>query len=243
VRRINHDLKAPVSVLKWALAKLKRDGLGSSKFSARLDHIARTADRLFDLLAELVHTYDTQPATNCATTGEESKCVFDLRNLLSEAVQQKQPLAESKKGAILPELPPYPLPVKASQLELGRVFDNLIRNAFIHNPEGIQLKVTARRRGKINQISFVDNGTGIPSTFIRRLFDPGYSSNNAVDGGDQKSEGFGLKIVKQIVESLGGTIHISCEEEVGATFTISLPIAEGSMRDGVVVPIRASRKG
>lgn len=239
VRRVNHDLKAPVTVLNWTLAKLKREGLNSHKAPERVEHITRTADRLFDLMAELVRTYD---ATSAGGHDEKPLEILDARFLLSECIRMQYPLAEEKSGRIEFDMPPYPLPVKASRLELCRVFDNLIRNAFLHNPPNTALEIVGRRRGNTNQIVFTDNGRGIAPEDLRKIFQEGFSSDNDDDDNSQRSEGLGLTIAQTIVESVGGTISVESEEEIGTTFTIALPIAEGSVHDNVVVPLRASRK-
>jgi signal transduction histidine kinase len=244
VRRINHDLKAPVTVLNWTLAKLKREGISSSKATERLDHIGRTADRLFDLLAELVRTYDVDSrAVEGTRTGEppatdQTHSVWDAREVLAEAVRMQQPFAESKLGTIRLSLPNYPLPTRASQLQLSRVFDNIIRNAFLHNPELTCLEITARQRAHLNQIEFSDNGKGIKASALHHIFDAGFST------AEKNSEncGLGLEIVKTIVESLGGAISVHSTEDIGTTFTVRLPIAEGTIHDSVVLPMSSSGK-
>jgi signal transduction histidine kinase len=231
-------------VLNWTLAKLKREGLSSNKAPERLDYIGRTADRLFDLMAELVRIYDVQvgdeqpQGADSEMTESDRTLVWDARNILAEAIRLQEPFAEAKGGGIEVEMPSYPLAVKAAQLQLSRVFDNIIRNAFLHNGDQTRLEVSGRQRGNMNQIVFADNGKGIAPAHLQQIFDAGFSTSKETG----ENEGLGLSIVKSIVESLGGTISVDSEEDIGTTFTISLPIAEGSIHDSVVIPMRSSKK-
>jgi signal transduction histidine kinase len=67
-------------------------------------------------------------------------------------------------------------------------------------------------------IEIQDSGPGIPETHIHRIFDPFYSTKL-----NDKGNGLGLSIVKQISESFGGTIEVKNAETGGAIFTFSFP--------------------
>jgi signal transduction histidine kinase len=213
VRRLNHDLKAPVTVLNWTLAKLKREGLNAITAMERLDHIERTSDRL---IAELVRTYEKTDGAKVQPTGES-----DLRSILNEGIRMHESFAEMRGSLITYDLPDYPMSVTSDALEISRVMDNLIRNALTHNPSGTTVEVSARKRAHVHQIEVTDNGRGIKEADIEKIFDPGFSTSSG-DG-----RGLGLSIVKTLVEKAGGTIAVESEEDLGTKFTITLPVATG----------------
>lgn len=220
VRRINHDLKAPVTVLNWTLAKLMKEGLSSAHAHDRLDHVGRTADRLFALIAELVRSYDQTPQLEKTDQepGSTSSDLVDLSTLVADCARIQLALAEMRKSTITIDAPPYAMPTVCPRLQLERVIDNILRNALMHNPPGTTVEISARTRANVHQIIITDNGLGIPAAQIEKIFDAGFSTS-----ADESGEGLGLHIVKSIVERLGGTVTVSSEEEFGTTFTVTLP--------------------
>lgn len=222
VRRINHDLKAPVTVLNWTLAKLKREGLTSATAGDRLEHLERTSDRLFGLIAELVKTYETKP---CEKSNNPPQT--DLRGLLTGATKLHESVAEMRGSTITLDVPSYPIHFKCDALEMSRIIDNIIRNAILHNAPGTNVEVSARKRANMLQIEISDNGAGIGKEDLRNIFDPGFTTSSEKDG-----HGLGLSIAKTFVEKAGGTITVESEEEIGTKFIISLPISEEI--DGVI---------
>lgn len=228
VRRINHDLKAPVTVLNWTLAKLKREGLQSATADERLEHIERTSDRLFGLIAELVHSYD-QNAMEKTITESTSNEVTDICVVVANCVQMQSAIAELRESHIVLDLPNYPMVSSCAKLQLERIMDNLLRNALLHNPPGTTVEISARTRANAHQISISDNGLGIAADKLPQLFAPEYTTSTG-DG-----EGLGLSIVKTLVERLGGTVSVESEHEVGSSFVISLPVT-GAAVAGVLDP-------
>jgi len=103
---------------------------------------------------------------------------------------------------------------------MALVFSNLIMNAFHHgDPEkkGIEIRVTVKRIDRGTLITFEDNGIGIKKENMPELFHPGYTT---IEG----KTGFGLPIVKKIVEAHDGTIGAVSEGPgKGAQFHIILP--------------------
>lgn len=236
VRTLNHDLKAPVTVLNWTLHKLRKEGFNSPRASERVDHLEKTSDRLFGLIAELVRTYDWDSGNNetAAEAARTKPAVADLTEILTDCTKMQRGLAEERGSEIISNLPPDPMQVTAVGLELSRVFDNIIRNALIHNPPGICVDISARTRANIFQVNIADNGKGIPSERLISIFEKGVSYAEESTG----SDGLGLSIAKNIIENYGGTITVESEVDVGTTFTIVLPCRVATTYE--VAPVTAA---
>jgi len=103
---------------------------------------------------------------------------------------------------------------------LAQAFTNLIMNAFHHgDPEkkGIELAVTVKKIDRGTLITLEDNGIGIKKENLPELFHPGYTTAEG-------KTGFGLPIVKKIVEAHDGTICAVSEGlGKGMRFNIILP--------------------
>lgn len=116
-------------------------------------------------------------------------------------------------------------PVKALRGELHQVFSNLISNAIDAMREGGRLRMVIREPEEGQAagvlVAVEDTGTGIPTENIPRLFEPFFTTK--VSAGT----GLGLWVVKQFVESWGGTVNVLSDigpQKHGTAFTILLPL-------------------
>ncbi len=97
---------------------------------------------------------------------------------------------------------------------LREAFHNLIDNAIKHGKAN-KIEIFSRKKEDSYVISVRDNGKGISKEDIDKIFDIGYS---------KRGTGFGLTIVKKIVEAHGGSISVKSKEEKGTVFELVLPI-------------------
>ncbi len=100
---------------------------------------------------------------------------------------------------------------------LKRVVINLIQNAVQAMPNGGNLKINAKRQGNHAYLNIEDTGEGIPEEVKSKLFTPLFTTKS-------KGQGFGLAVVKRLVEAQDGEITFSSQKGKGTTFTIQLPI-------------------
>jgi PAS domain S-box-containing protein len=100
---------------------------------------------------------------------------------------------------------------------LKRVLMNLIQNAVQAMPNGGSLNINARSKGSHVYISVEDTGEGIPEEVKSKLFKPLFTTKS-------KGQGFGLAVVKRLVEAQGGKISFESQKGKGTTFTIQLPL-------------------
>jgi len=94
---------------------------------------------------------------------------------------------------------------------------NLIQNALLsHRPDRpCRIQISTTKLGKWAIIKFADNGAGIPSGNLAKIFQPYFTTR-------ERGTGLGLAIVKRIIELHGGDISAESESGVGTTFTIRL---------------------
>jgi signal transduction histidine kinase len=106
----------------------------------------------------------------------------------------------------------------------------LARNALVHTPAGTHVVLRAVAGDGPVQLSVADDGPGVPSEHVERIFDRFYR----IDGGQASGSGLGLAIARELALHMSGTVSV--ESAPGHTvFTLSLPAASVRDTDGVLV--------
>jgi PAS domain S-box-containing protein len=113
--------------------------------------------------------------------------------------------------------------LNADQAMLKRALINLIQNAVQAMPNGGKLQITANHTSTTVEISIKDTGDGIPPEIQPKLFTPLFTTKS-------KGQGFGLAVVKRLIEAQNGTITYQTSPGKGTTFTIQLPIKQGKQQ-------------
>ncbi|HSN89712.1 MAG TPA: ATP-binding protein [Anaeromyxobacteraceae bacterium] len=170
---------------------------------------------------------------------ETERCSAIVRNLLDFArerplslkpVNVNQVVSEAlsliaNQAAILnvvmeKDLAPVP-PVEADYGQLRQAFVNIALNAVEAMPQGGRLSVITRalREPRLVEISFADNGPGIPLEVARKIFDPFFTTK-------ERGTGLGLSVVYGIVSRHHGKVEVDTAPGKGTRFDVHLPFAE-----------------
>jgi PAS domain S-box-containing protein len=190
---ISHDLRNPLSV-----AQGRATLLDEQTNSEHLDPLIRALDRMEAIIM------DTLTLARQGDTIEETESI-KLTDLVGECwgtVETHAANLEIADG----------MTFQGDRDRLRHVFENLFRNAIEHGGTDVTVRV-----GHVDEdtIYVEDDGAGIPAERHDEIFDPGHSSTS---GGT----GFGLSIVKQIIEAHGGTVSVADGSEGGARFEFVL---------------------
>ena len=108
--------------------------------------------------------------------------------------------------------------------QMEKVVYNLISNALKNTPKGGSVKLKASIGDDCVKISVSDTGRGIPKQYLESIFDPFFQVPGNPSG--EQGTGLGLAITKGIVDAHGGRISCQSIENVGSTFTVSLPLGD-----------------
>ncbi|MBL8865178.1 MAG: HAMP domain-containing histidine kinase [Planctomycetia bacterium] len=139
---------------------------------------------------------------------------LDLVAVLDAAVAGLRPQA-AHSGITLEWKSGDPLPIRGDAEQLGHLIANLLGNALDAAGPGGRVELTAVRSGNTIFLEVCDNGPGPSPEVAQRLFEPFVT-------GKEQGVGLGLAIVRQVVDSHGGTIR--WERRSGRTvFTVELP--------------------
>ena len=213
VSTISHELRTPLGFIKGYSTSLLRQDTKWDEATQRefLNIIDEEADRLTRLIEDMLESARLQSKT---LQFKFSPVRIDaLVRDVATRVNTHHP--ELKIEFDLETLPP----VLGDGVRLSQVFENLFSNAIKYAP-GSKIKIATKALGKRVQLSFEDEGEGIPEDFLPFLFERFYRvpGERTVTG-----TGLGLYICKQIVMAHHGKIWVESVLDQGTTFYIELP--------------------
>lgn len=208
----SHDLQEPLATIKFGsdvLGKMYADKL-DEKGENYIKYIKNASDRLSEQIKALLE--HSRIGKNGKKTLVDTKEIVEVVKFdLGKSIKDSN--ARIHTGA-LPKL-------KAYEVELRLLFQNLISNAIKYVPEDRdpEVRISAYRENKYWVFSIVDNGIGISKEDQRNIF----TIFNRVSGNENREgTGVGLAHVEKIVLLHEGSIWVDSQEGVGSTFYFKL---------------------
>lgn len=148
---------------------------------------------------------------------------FDLKALIDEVTHDLTSNADKKGLVLVVETGNAPLTYTGDREQLVNAFKNLIDNSIKYTPQG-EVRVSLSQEGKTVRFIVADTGVGITPDDMAHLFTEGGHGANSTKV-NVESTGFGLYIVKNIIEAHGGKTWAESEGEgKGARFIVELPV-------------------
>ena len=212
-----HELKTPVFSIQGYIMTLLEGGLEDPSINTKfLERASKSVDRITTLLEDLDQI--TQFEVDKIQLHEAR---FDLVKLVSDVLDLLDANAK-EKGVILKLSKTYdPIFVLADKSKIEQVLINLIKNSIAYGNENGCTEIRFNALGGSVLIEVTDNGPGIESQELPRLFERFYrveKSRNRNEGG----AGLGLAIVRSILEAHNQTINVRSTVGVGTTFSFTL---------------------
>jgi signal transduction histidine kinase len=215
---VSHELRTPLSaILGWASLAMQGclDAEGIQVALASIRRSAEVQRRLIEDLLDATRGIKGSMRLNLATVR--------LAVVVQSALEDIQPVAEEKQIAITRDVDAT-LSLRADQDRLQQVVANLVNNAVKFTPRGGQVTVSAHQIGSNAELMVRDTGMGIAPDLLPHVFD-WFRQGDSTRTRRHSGLGLGLGIVRQLVETHGGTVRAeSAGEGRGATFTVTLPL-------------------
>ncbi len=219
LRRLDHEVKNPLTGLQAALANLRETGS-----TAERERAARNADRAVERLARLLA--DLRKLSDLAERPAE-RLPVDIPLLLEEMIEAAhlQPAYRDRQITLTITRVPRRLPAVTGDRDLlGLAIYNMIENALKFTSAEDTVEVRALEDGRAIIVEVADTGPGIAPDDLQNIFEELYRGTNArgVDG-----SGLGLALAQRIVDLHGGQIAVRShqKEPRGTVFTLRLPIS------------------
>ncbi len=214
---LGHELRNPLAPIVTALNLLKlRSGNRLTRESEIIErqvgHLIRLVDDLLDI-------------SRVARGKVELKAErVEISEIVAKAVETASPLLEQRRHYLELEIPAEGLLVYADPTRMAQVVANLLTNAAKYTEPGGLIQVRAWRDGSNVCVSVKDNGAGITSELLPRVFDLFQQGRTTLDraGGGL---GIGLALVKSLTTLHGGSVSAASEGPArGSEFRVCLPL-------------------
>jgi len=209
-----HDLKEPVRTIGSFVDMITDMELLSEKSQHYFQFIHKAAARM-NALIETIYLYTRLDG---AEEMERKPChitaiIEDVQENLAQLIKERAPVITCD-----------PLPsVQANKVQMTQLFQNLIANAIKHCDKPVAIHVSAIEQEDYWQLAVRDNGPGIETEYLGKIFDPFKRLSHRKEDGP--GLGLGLAINQKIVEAHGGRIWCESQVGVGTSFMFTLPKA------------------
>lgn len=216
-----HQLRDPLNVVRNSLKLLGRPGTGvmPEAVVALMERQFGHMTRLLEDVLDTSYIYYGHAAVRPQA--------LDLKDAVLAAVEGARALVSARTHTLLVSMPPQPVPVLADPTRLAQAFNNVLANAIKYSRAPVRIAVDVELRGTQALVRVTDNGIGMSSRTLARLFELFTRAEGDGEVLPAGGLGVGLWITRQLVEAHGGTIGAdSGGADQGSTFTIMLPLAD-----------------
>lgn len=217
-----HQLRTPLSAIKWTLKMLLDGDLGELTKEQK-EFVRKTYEsneRMINLVNDLLNV----------TRIEEGRYLYhlvsvDFVSIVESLIKNYEEEAKRKDIDIYFQKPEKLAKVKVDVEKITLAVQNLLENAIKYTLPGGIVVVAIEEKKKEVEFSIKDTGVGIPKDQQHRIFTKFFRGTNAIKL-ETEGSGLGLFIAKNIIESHGGRIWFKSEEGKGTTFYFTLPLEE-----------------
>jgi len=215
-----HQLRTPLTGIRWALEALERDAQLSQEQQAL---VKSAVEKSHDLVAIVGTLLDISAIESGKYNYQFAP--MDLGALAQEVANDFTPLAAQSQVSLVFAPSETPLPqINADRDRIKWILNNLIENAIRYTPAGGNVTVSANRGANQVQVRVRDTGIGIPEQERGNIFERFYRAGNAITK-ENAGNGLGLYIARTIATDHGGDLDFQPNAEgPGTTFILSFPV-------------------
>lgn len=222
VTLVSHQLRTPLSTMRWSFEILKER---ASHFS---DTERRLMEQSYTAMLNMSQTINTMLSVAHIDTMKIAitPADLDLTNIIKTLVDEYKIEAESKHLRLTLSSP-REFFIRSDSTLLREVFSNLLSNAIRYTPDGGKIIVSVLRERLQAVVTIKDSGIGIPESAMGSIFEKLFRGENARKM-HASGSGLGLYVVRSLTTLLSGTVSATSQEGKGATFVVRLPLLPSS---------------
>jgi len=220
-----HQLRTPLSAVKWTIGLLLEGDLG--KLTKQQHDFVQKTREANEQMIELVNDL-----LNVARI-EEGRYVYkpklmSLEDIVAPMIESYKERAKQKRITFTYKHPDQKGPqILVDEEKIRIAAENIIENALRYTLEGGKVTVTLNNNTEQIELSVKDTGIGVSVEERKRIFEKFFRGKTARKV-DTHGTGLGLYLAKNIIEAHGGTIQFESKEKSGTTVSFFLPVGKGA---------------
>ena len=232
--RVSHEMRTPLNAVSGLtqLLALDEQVRSSPVIAEQIGLIQSAADHLKTMVDDVLDLARISSDGFRMVVG-----VCGVGSLAAECLSWLSAMAASQQVSLRLEGESLDLRVLADQARLRQILVNLLGNAIKYNRIGGSVTLTLshdqalRADGSVTGAGWVclavsDTGLGLTQRQIESLYQP--FNRLGAELGEVEGTGLGLAVTKELIEAMGGSIHVRSEPGQGSVFTLRLPAVEVS---------------
>lgn len=219
---ISHQLRTPLTAVRWNIESLLRGEVGD--LTKRQEEVLRITDKNYQNILVMISDWVEALEVERGLLHLNPEPI-DVESFIDGLAREFKSQAKLKKLAfrvtVAKDLPM----VYADKLKLHYVFSKLLHNAMSYTHEGGRIALRALRDDKFVRFEVHDSGVGIPPDEQQRIFSKFFRASNA-NLMQPNASGVGLFVTKTLVEAHGGQVGFASVDGRGTVFHFTLPVSE-----------------
>ncbi len=219
---VSHQLRTPLSSMRWYLEMLMAEDAGPLSTDQRdyVNQVSTSNARMVHLVNALLNVSKIELGK--FQLNSES---FDLPKLVSSTAASFDLDLKQKKITFTLDLPKQAIEICSDKSLLVLIIENLLSNAvkYSHPESSISVKVSEDGPTGTAILTVQDNGIGIPELQKDQIGHKLFRGNNAKMS-DTDGNGLGLYISKIAIETIGAKLTFESTEDKGTTFSLVIPL-------------------
>jgi len=231
ISNVSHELRTPLTSIRGSLGLLSSGQIVDLPEAAQnlLDIAGNNTERLLLLINDILDIEKIE-------SGEMKfdNQVVNIHSILEKSKIENQSYVDQYKVSISITSEEQPFFIYADPNRMMQVMANLISNAAKFSDPGSSIDISIKSNQSNMLLKVTDHGCGIPESFKEKLFEK-FTQSDASSTRKVGGTGLGLNITKAIIEKLNGTLTFESMENIGTTFTITMPLANTDVdNDGLI---------
>lgn len=216
----SHQLKTPLSGIKWFIELLLREKVGTlnEKQKDFINQVRISNERLITLVTDLLSVSHIETNRNF----EIIKKPIDVCKSIERVIESSLPSAKKFSVTVKREEScPRKMIISADEEKIQQVFQNFVTNAIKYSKKNGEVKIGVEQSKDNIVFSVHDEGIGIDEKDFPKVFTKFYRGDNAIKS-ETDGTGLGLYIAKAIIEAHEGKVWFDSKVDKGTTFYFSL---------------------